>query len=62
MHLHKRGGAPISVRKQWTESLDERLTQYAALVPRGAVSNRTPYELHRLADVYEDWPTTPSRL
>lgn len=56
VHLHKRGGAPVMVRKQWTEGLDEWLIQYAGWFHAKAVSNRTPYELERLATVYEDWP------
>jgi CRISPR-associated protein Cmr2 len=43
------------VRKQWPDNLDTRLTQYADWFCDGAVSNRTPYELDRLAVVYEDW-------
>jgi CRISPR-associated protein Cmr2 len=56
VHLHKRGGVPVKVRKQWTENLDERLAEYARWFQDRAVSNRTPYELHRLADVYDGWP------
>ncbi len=62
VHLHKRGGAPVRVRKPWaekldeTEKLDERLADYARWFLKGAVSSRIPYELHRLADLYDDWP------
>jgi CRISPR-associated protein Cmr2 len=59
VHLHKRGGAPVKVRKQWSDdadSLDKRLEKYARWFLGGAVSNRTPYELHRLANLYDDWP------
>jgi CRISPR-associated protein Cmr2 len=56
VHLHKRGGAPVCVRKQWKDNLDERLRQAARWFLAGAVSNRTPYELDRLAEVYDRWP------
>jgi len=55
VHLHKRGGAPVKVRKQWTENLDKRLEQYAGWFCDREVSNRTPYELHRLAVLYDGW-------
>jgi CRISPR-associated protein Cmr2 len=56
VHLHKRGGAPVEVRKQWPENLGSRLIEAAEWFRAGAVSNRTPYELHRLAAVYDEWP------
>jgi CRISPR-associated protein Cmr2 len=56
VHLHKRGGAPVRLRKPWKDSPDERLTVMARWFLAGAVSNRTPYELDRLAEVYADWP------
>jgi CRISPR-associated protein Cmr2 len=56
VHLHKRGGGPIRVRKPWTEGLHSRLSEAAGWFLSSAISNRTPYELHRLADVYHQWP------
>jgi len=56
VHLHKRGGSPIHVRSQWTDGPDERLTRYAELIQAEAIPGRLPYELRRLAGVYEDWP------
>jgi CRISPR-associated protein Cmr2 len=59
VHLHKRGGAPVKVREQWSDdagSLDSRLQQYARWFLNRSVANRTPYELHRLAGLYDDWP------
>ncbi len=61
VHLHKRGGAPVKVRKQWNKNLDMQLTDSAGWFRSGVVSNRTPYELHRLAGVYEDWPAETLR-
>ncbi len=56
IHLHKRGGGPVKVRRQWGNGLNGRVRQYADWFLAGAVSNRTPYELSRLADVYRGWP------
>jgi CRISPR-associated protein Cmr2 len=61
VHLHKRGGSPVKVRKQWTDNPDKRLATYADWFLDNAISNRTPYELHRLATVYENWPTESLR-
>jgi CRISPR-associated protein Cmr2 len=60
VHLRKRGGAPVMVRKRWADNLGERLGQYAGWFLDGAVSNRTPYELDRLAGLYDGWdPASP---
>lgn len=56
VHLHKRGGAPVQVRSQWTDQLDERLTRYAELIRQEAIPGKLPYDLRKLADVYEEWP------
>ncbi len=63
IHLHKRGGTPVTVRKQWAENLDARLAMLVGWFLVGAVSNRTPYELDRLADVYDGWKIdTPAEV
>lgn len=56
VHLHKRGGAPVAIRKQWEHRLDLSVAKYASWFRDGLMSNRIPYELHRLADLYDDWP------
>ena len=56
IHLHKRGGAPIRMRAPWTDLPDERLTRYAQLMLTEAIPSKLPYELQRLADLYEGWP------
>jgi CRISPR-associated protein Cmr2 len=59
VHMHKRGGSPVKVREQWSAdpgSLGQRLQQYARWFSAKSVSNRTPYELRGLADLYDDWP------
>ncbi len=58
VHLHKRGGGPIELRKCWDTNPDATLTTAAGWFLTQAVSNRTPYELARLAEVYDDWPPT----
>jgi CRISPR-associated protein Cmr2 len=64
VHLHKRGGAPVKVRRRWTESPDSpeapdaHLQRYARWFLAGTLSNRSPYELDRLAEVYRAWPRT----
>lgn len=57
VHLHKRGGAPIKVRAKWMENPDERITRYAHLFLAEAIPGKLPYDLRRLADLYEGWPT-----
>ncbi|MBY0230791.1 MAG: type III-B CRISPR-associated protein Cas10/Cmr2 [Gemmataceae bacterium] len=61
VHLHKRGGAPVLVRRDWHERPDERLMDHARWFRDDAVSGRIPYELHRLAAVYDDWPDDEAR-
>lgn len=58
VHLHKRGGAPIRVRAKWTDnpSPEQRLTHYARLILAEAIPSKLPYDLRRLADLYDDWP------
>jgi CRISPR-associated protein Cmr2 len=57
VHLHKRGGAPIRARAKWSERPDERLSRYAELILAEAIPSKLPYDLRKLADVYQDWPT-----
>ena len=59
VHLHKRGGSPIRVRAKWTEnpSPDERLIHYARLILAEAIPSKLPYDLRKLANLYENWPT-----
>jgi CRISPR-associated protein Cmr2 len=58
VHLHKRGGSPIHVRAKWTEnpSPDHRLTTYARLILSEAIPSKLPYDLRKLADLYDNWP------
>ena len=59
VHLHKRGGSPIRVRMRWTEvpSPDERITNYAELLLAEAIPSKLPYDLRKLADLYDHWPS-----
>ncbi len=58
VHLHKRGGSPIRVRARWTEnpSPEKRMMNYAHLILAEAIPSKLPYELRKLADLYENWP------
>ena len=55
VHLHKRGGAPIKVRAEWTERPDERITGYAGSICRDDLPGKFAYELRTLADLYGGW-------
>jgi CRISPR-associated protein Csb2 len=56
IHLHKRGGVPISVRAKWCDKPDTRLSRYASLLIAGAIPAKLPYDLRNLANLYQDWP------
>ncbi len=63
VNLHKRGGAPVKFRQPWTRFPDLRLQAAARWFLGGVVSGRTPYELDRLAAVYDGWPIqTPGEV
>jgi CRISPR-associated protein Cmr2 len=56
VHLHKRGGSPVQIRSPWTDQPDKRLSRYAELIRQEAIPAKLPYDLRKLAEVYEDWP------
>src|SRR5690606_1670289 len=58
IHLHKRGGAPIRVRSRWTDDgpPDQRINDYANLIQNESLPGGLPYELQKLADLYDGWP------
>ncbi|MBA4192333.1 MAG: type III-B CRISPR-associated protein Cas10/Cmr2 [Planctomycetaceae bacterium] len=58
VHLHKRGGGPIRVRARWTDNPDGRIQEDAHLLLTQAIPSRLPYNLSRMADVYDGWPPT----
>jgi CRISPR-associated protein Cmr2 len=53
VHLHKRGGAPIKIASRWQGAPDKRLTLYAELMQKNALPSKLPYDLHKLAELYE---------
>ncbi|MDW8243256.1 MAG: type III-B CRISPR-associated protein Cas10/Cmr2 [Thermogemmata sp.] len=55
VHLHKRSGAPIRIRLPWSRDPDKSLLRYAELIQRDAIPSKLPYELRKMADVYENW-------
>lgn len=56
VHVVKRGGETIAVRAGWDSSPDEHLTQLADWLAEGSVPGRVAYDMHKVADVYDDWP------
>jgi CRISPR-associated protein Cmr2 len=58
VHLLKRGGEPITVRANWSVEPDKHIRQLAKWIVSRAVTGSVAYELHKLADVYESWPST----
>lgn len=54
VHLHTRGGAPVFLRKQWTENLDADLLDWAALFNAGVIPDKAAYDLQLLARGYLD--------
>ena len=56
VHLHKRSGAPVRVRRNWADSPDQRLTEQAELIVQQAIPGGLPYELRRLVELYSGWP------
>jgi hypothetical protein len=55
VHLIKRGGGLVAIRASWTEDPVARLTKLAELQESQAIPGRVAYDLHRVADVYENW-------
>ena len=56
VHLHKRGGAPIRVRANWNQHLDQRLIRFASLMNACVIPSKLPYELRAMSKLYENWP------
>jgi len=58
VHLHKRGSSPVKVRARWTENSppDERIIGYANQIRDDVIPSKLPYDLRKLADLYDHWP------
>jgi CRISPR-associated protein Cmr2 len=56
IHLVKRGGAPLAVRANWSENLDERLIRLTELTRTRAISATIAYDLYQIAKMYDSWP------
>jgi CRISPR-associated protein Cmr2 len=64
VHVVKRGGGPVAIRANWSadpakdtsKDPSRRLQQLAGWIAAQSVPGRVPYDLHRLATVYESWP------
>ncbi len=57
VHLRKRSGSPVPVRKSWRTAPDVRLTKLAEFLLDGAIPNRVGYDLEQVARLYEGWPS-----
>jgi CRISPR-associated protein Cmr2 len=55
VHLHKRGGSPVKIAASWTNDPDKRLTRFAELIQLEAIPSKLPYDLRKLADLYDGW-------
>lgn len=55
VHVRKRGGGPVAIRRSWKTDPDRRLAEFAQLLLAGAIPNRIGYDLEQVARVYEDW-------
>jgi len=55
VHVVKRGGGPVKMRGFWTDQPQLWLTELAHLQNSQAIPGRVSYDLHGVADVYENW-------
>lgn len=57
VHLHKRSGSPTCIRVKWDKCPDERLQRYAKWIRTDAIPSKLPYDLRKLIELYEPWPS-----
>lgn len=57
IHLHKRGGAPVSIRDSWKRDPDKRLSLFAEMFERDEIPGGLPYELRDMGMLYDAWPS-----
>lgn len=59
VHLHKRGGGPVTVRANWSNcnlaAMDCRLAELADCLRAGAIPHRIATDLYQVARVYDGW-------
>jgi CRISPR-associated protein Cmr2 len=55
VHLHKRGGAPISVRANWSDNLDTQLRELAEWLKNDLLPTRLANDLHAISREYDAW-------
>lgn len=61
VHLHKRSGAPLRYRAQWTASPADNIDVFVEAHRRNVIPDGCAYELARLAGFYKAWPCGESR-
>jgi len=62
VHIYPRSGVPIKIREKWKpkrkKGLDERLQKWAKMHCRNELPDSIAYEMHNLAEDYNNWTTT----
>lgn len=53
VHVHPRGGSPVTVRGRWNEGLPSRLNRWTAAYLDGTLSSKSAYDLKRLLADYK---------
>jgi CRISPR-associated protein Cmr2 len=56
VHVHKRGGGPVTVRMNWSIDSAQHLQRLVDWIGGQSVPGRVPYDLYTLAKVYDSWP------
>jgi CRISPR-associated protein Cmr2 len=58
VHLYPRSGAPVTVRRRWSENPDQRISQWSGFFTDKMLSSKAAYNVHELARDYKNWPET----
>jgi CRISPR-associated protein Cmr2 len=56
VHVHTRGGAPLTIRAQWPRDMDKQLLTLAGMHARNEIPDKAAYDLRELAMAYTGWP------
>lgn len=56
VHVRKRGGVPIEVRRRWDAEPDAQILKWAHLINMEAIPRKLPYDLRNMARLYQGWP------
>ncbi len=61
VHLVKRGGGPVEMRMNWEQGPVAHLNRLVSLLKNGSVSGSVAYDMHRIALLYDRWPSDSVR-